>query len=416
MHTSIARSAGDFRRDERGVIAVTFALILVVVMFAMGLAVDYGRSIKLKSKMASAIDAAALAGAKALNEQGLGASEVAALVRAFFDSNMEGDGGAAIASFDVAVDTEKSSVKIDVAGLMDTAFLRAVGVPSIEVRNTATAVFKMKDIELGLSLDVTGSMCDPCSKIDALKDATKELLDILMPDGPRANKVRIGFAPFAAGINAGPFANSASDGRSLDGCVYERAAGQPVDDAPPSAAPMTVAGDPGVSPNPLRPCPLASPVVALQDDKAILEAAVDGLATGGTTAGHLGTAWAWYLVSPRWAGVWPAASRPVEYGTENTLKATVLMTDGLYNTVGGRISNGNITRSISAARELCSNMKAERIIIYTVGFQVADADALGVLRDCASSETNFFRAESEGELKGAFRAIAEQLASLRLAK
>ena len=43
-------------------------------------------------------------------------------------------------------------------------------------------------------------------------------------------------------------------------------------------------------------------MVPLSDDKAYLRRTVEGYRDGGTTAGHLGTAWGWYLVSPEWAG------------------------------------------------------------------------------------------------------------------
>ena len=31
-----------------------------------------------------------------------------------------------------------------------------------------------------------------------------------------------------------------------------------------------------------------------------------------STAGQLGAAWAWYLVSPNWSGVWPASGKPAD--------------------------------------------------------------------------------------------------------
>ena len=38
----------------------------------------------------------------------------------------------------------------------------------------------------------------------------------------------------------------------------------------------------------------------LTNDTAMLKRRIDKLQTGGSTAGHLGTAWAWYLLSPNW--------------------------------------------------------------------------------------------------------------------
>ena len=67
-------------------------------------------------------------------------------------------------------------------------------------------------------------------------------------------------------------------------------------------------------------CPVANhndaevnSVQPLSTDKTMLKRRVDKLVTSGSTAGHLGTAWAWYLLSPKWGYLFPAASAPGPY-------------------------------------------------------------------------------------------------------
>ena len=147
-----------------------------------------------------------------------------------------------------------------------------------------------------------------------------------------------------------------------------------------------------------------------------------GSASGGSTAGHLGTAWAWYTVSPEWSSVWPAASRPVAYGDKKTIKAVVLMTDGVYNTFGGQCdrSCSNVSaqarHSQDVAHRLCQNMKDKNVKVYSIGFKLDDASAENVLRDCASTALTFYRAEDGQQLRDAFRQIAEDLLRLRLSQ
>jgi Flp pilus assembly protein TadG len=52
-------------RDERGNVALLFGLMLVPLVFATGVAVDYGRAVMIRSMLQSSVDAAALAGASA---------------------------------------------------------------------------------------------------------------------------------------------------------------------------------------------------------------------------------------------------------------------------------------------------------------------------------------------------------------
>ena len=48
-------------------------------------------------------------------------------------------------------------------------------------------------------------------------------------------------------------------------------------------------------------------VYPLTDDKDVLKRRIDKLTTSGSTAGHLGTAWAWYLLSPNWNSIFSTA-------------------------------------------------------------------------------------------------------------
>jgi hypothetical protein len=120
--------------------------------------------------------------------------------------------------------------------------------------------------------------------------------------------------------------------------------------------------------------------------------------------------------------VWPSASRPADYKDGKTVKAVVLMTDGVYNTFGGACDRDCSNRSAQArnsqdlARSLCRNMKDKNVVVYSVGFMLDDASAEAVMRDCATSLGTFYRAENGNQLRQAFRDIAEDLMKLRLSQ
>ena len=56
------------------------------------------------------------------------------------------------------------------------------------------------------------------------------------------------------------------------------------------------------------------------------------MAASGSTAGHIGTAWGWYMISPTFSYLWPTASQPAAYGEDHLFKIVILMTDGEFNT------------------------------------------------------------------------------------
>ncbi len=422
MFTFAGRKLSSFRDDERGATAMIFAISLFALVMMLGLAVDVARAIHTKTKISNALDGAALAAAKSLHDGRMSIADITALARRYFDTNVMLNFGT-ISDFQATIDRDNSTVRLVATADVPTTFARIGGFDRVTFPTTSAAAFDPKDIELGLSLDVTGSMCDPCTKIDDLRTAASDMVDILMPaNKTSSNKVRIALAPFAAGVNAGSYAVPATNKRTSDTCVFERdGINQATDAAPGAGGYLKVAGDRGVT-NTRNNCPSNAEVTALSDDNRELKRAIGRLRSGGSTAGHLGTAWAWYTVSPEWSSVWPAAGRPVAYGDKKTIKAVVLMTDGVYNTYGGQCdrSCSNVSAqardSQDVAHRLCQNMKDKNVKVYSIGFKLDDARAENVLRDCASSALTFYRAEDGQQLRDAFRQIAEDLLRLRLSQ
>jgi len=63
---------------------------------------------------------------------------------------------------------------------------------------------------------------------------------------------------------------------------------------------------------------------------------------------------------------------------------------------------------------LCSNMRAQDIIIYTVRVEV-DSQGNNVLRDCATSPDHYYEVANAANLSDAFASIAGSITQLRIA-
>ena len=128
----------------------------------------------------------------------------------------------------------------------------------------------------------------------------------------------------------------------------------------------------------------------------------DNQLIGGSTPGHLGHAWAWYMLSPNWNGVW-SDHAAAEYTDTSTKKYAIIMTDGEYNTQYSDVD------SATQALALCQGMKDAGITVFTVGFGFAN-DAEGtaagnLLRQCASDNSHFFFPYDGAALRTAFQQI-----------
>lgn len=418
MPTSpIFKNCRTFQNDTRGAVAIIFALTLIVMLSTVGLAIDVVRGMRVGGSVGAAVDAAVLAGAKGLRLQNMTDDQVTAVVKTLFDENMAAAGGdtAVISQFNVIIDRSNSSVELDVKAEIPTVLGQLAGISKISTPRRGVAIYKQKDIEVALQLDVTGSMAG--SKLVALKTATKDLIDILIPDDASllaGQNVRIGYAPFDAGVNAGPYASKINGNAAApNNCVYERVSEgvQNTEDFPSGTAILKTRLDVPTG----YGCSNAE-VLPMTSDKTVLKSTVDSYWTNSSTAGHLGTAFAWYLLSPEWATIWPVASQPVAYNTGNTTKVAILMTDGEYNTVNGAMAGANVPKSQQFAKETCAAMKAKGIVVYTVGFQLTAANATETLQDCASGFTKFYPAEDGDALRTAFQAIAQDIATLRIAE
>lgn len=145
MGPALRISARRFAHDSRGSLAVTFAIALIPLLFAVGAAIDYSRAVAFKTAAQAALDSAVLAGAKD------GTSNWTQIAINTFTAVMSSAlGSAATPSFQkTASDTYAGTV----SGSVPTAFLDALHVPSIPVALSATAVAAGSDDSCILTLD-----------------------------------------------------------------------------------------------------------------------------------------------------------------------------------------------------------------------------------------------------------------------
>jgi len=401
------RLFNSFRRDQEGAIAIIFAVCITVILGFTGLMVDGARAYNAANQASSALDASALAAAKAYRERSARGDELLAVAHEFFEANIERGGGkkADFKNLKVFIDPETEAITVAVDTDVETYFGGLFNMDRFEFTKSSTALYNITDLELAMMLDMTGSMRG--AKIDALRAAATDIVDILIDEQSPARRVRIGFAPYSSAVNAGRFAKVATNNRS-QACVAERGGNAAFGQAAPNS-PATF-----LNPDLIHEgCPAAE-IVPLSNNKRALKDGIRRFAASGDTAGHLGVAWSWYILSPRWKDIWPSDSEPRPYGDKKTIKAALLMTDGVFN-VEHVPGNGN---SKNQARRLCRNMKRQGIVVFTIAFD-ADGTAEDLLQECASSPSEkfvktYFDANNESQLRLAFREIASQLNTLRL--
>ena len=221
------------RRDQSGNVAMLFSLLLIPLVAMVGLAVDFGRVYSVTSHTQAALDAAALAAGRAAQLSPTNTVAAAsAAATAYFNqvkptdvvsSTLQFSPNAANTQFTV---TATSWVKTPFLGVLYTFSHKGApagappgscqnnGFGCVVINSTSTATLCPStacsgsgaggsNVEISLMLDVTGSMCSPCSKIQAVQSAAKDLIDIVVWSDQSQYYSRVALAPFAEAVNAG---------------------------------------------------------------------------------------------------------------------------------------------------------------------------------------------------------------------
>ena len=440
--------------DQRGAVMAIVGLAIIPLFAIIGLAIDTTRAYLTKSRLWSAVDAAALAGGRVYEADYRDDD-----IHMFFESNFpDGFMNAVVEPLEIEPDDVNRKITVTAQATIPTTFMRVLGIDSMTIAASSEVMLESQSIEVALVLDITGSM-DVGSRMEDLRDAADELVDILVQDVQEPFYSKLALVPYSIGVNVGSYANDvrgtytndtciwsaaptcryyrfrrASDSnwttQEISTCVTERTGSEAYTDAAPSVAPL---GKNYPAPGSYNPCP-SSAIVPLTSNKTLLHDEIDDLDPVGSTAGHIGIAWGWYILSPNFGYLWDAESQPAAYDAEDLIKVAILMTDGEFNTVyrngvlaqnstsgsgsnAYKINQNSLNgSSYNQAEQLCTAMKDQGILVYTVAFDVAGSQAEDIMEECATDPTYAYNPSDGTELKDAFRAIARRVSTLRLSR
>lgn len=193
----LSRALVGFRRDQSGSTVILFALCFSLVMFAVGMAIDFGRAELERMQMQRALDAAALAAAHQL---GLPDQEEKARQAAETYFRVNSPAGSQTHIDSIALDAQKGEISMTAAGQTLTTLLNAFGISRLALGASSKVSKGDGTVEIALVLDNSGSMAG--TYIEDLKTATTNLLGVVFASA-QEDRVRVGVIPFAGSVNVG---------------------------------------------------------------------------------------------------------------------------------------------------------------------------------------------------------------------
>ncbi len=455
--------------------ATIFAVSLMMLLMAVGSAVDLNYMSSKRADYQNLADLAVLAAARSGEEK---KSELLKIAEdAIAANNFSGE------TLETTVEvTKEGRLQVNVTGKYNTMIMGIFGKSELDVDVVAEAPLAINEpVDIALVLDITGSMDG--DKIASLKTAAKALVDQI--DGYDNSAIRMSVIPFREYVNVGlsrrnenwledtidystPLADNCyfavigKENCRLEDTPYVPAQpavlpgicdndGVPYKCGGSDAKPAVPAGKKEVCDNiydPKETCDArianyvwhgcvgsrmtpwnerahkgasripglmnkycGQEILALTDDMDAVRTKIDSLTAGQKTYLPAGLIWGWRALHAE-APLTEASS------AKKKDKTTVLifMTDGANTrSQNGKLHDGSdIDQANKQAKQLCTNIKSDGIQMYTIAYDFDGADTLKILKKCASEKDMFFLASDSEALKTAFKDIGNSIVKLRL--
>ncbi|MDG1996282.1 MAG: pilus assembly protein TadG-related protein [Emcibacteraceae bacterium] len=192
------------KNNQSGSILIQSALTLVTTIAILGMGVDMSMAYLYKSKLSSALDAAALAGAKSFHSTTRDAE-----ITAFFNSNFDSSylGGSLNSLVITEVDSVTKTLSVSTDGTIDTIFMKILGFDSLDVAASAETTSKTTGLELVMILDATGSMRNTdgtsTTRMDSTISASLSLVNSLFGSEATSPNLKISIVPYVTTVNIG---------------------------------------------------------------------------------------------------------------------------------------------------------------------------------------------------------------------
>jgi Flp pilus assembly protein TadG len=170
-----------FRRDRAANVAVTFAIVCVPLISAVGCGVDYSRANQIRSKLQGAVDAASVGSVARTSPAFLAAGSMTADgtidvgktdAQNIFNGNVNGTSGYTLTNLTALVEKKNGIVTSTVSytATVPTMFMNVVGIKSVTMSGSSTATATMpKYIDFYLMLDNSPSMGVAATPTDVSK-------------------------------------------------------------------------------------------------------------------------------------------------------------------------------------------------------------------------------------------------------
>jgi len=207
------------RTDVRGMSGIMLTMSIIPTIGVIGIATDVSRTYIVKTRLSTALDAAALAGGK-----NLFAADREAQIKKYFDANFPAGfmGSSVTGPFEVdadgnnlppgyVYDEDENTLRLTADAVVPTIFMSVFNFDEMNAGSDTEVTRETALLDVVLSIDLSGSMLrridgtvtpnNSESRIEHAKRAAIDLVDILYGDVAENPLLNIGLVPWSGKVN-----------------------------------------------------------------------------------------------------------------------------------------------------------------------------------------------------------------------
>lgn len=423
-----------FISDESGASLVLIALMLPVLLGVVGMTIDMGRLYAVRSKAQGAMDAAVL-GAVATASTTPVQDEAQRLFDANFSANYM---GSALSGFSVVQTGDVYDGRVNV--VLTSSFMQLFGIAdnTMAIHSQVTNDQGNITMEYALVLDNSAGVNHV-----QLRNATQNFVTSLFAGAATLPNTYVSVLPYNVAVKVGllPVTRVGwaqnSTAYTLNGGQYaNRNPDIPVDagytdvsDAAPAVAATSRFRTPyGVAPGLFangdgHTAALPTMLFASNTQSEVMTILSSMISTGRQRA-NVGLMWGWFALSPNWTGRWDAGKPALPMAVGATHRKIMVLVTSSKNDVylGGTQTCGAgscaVPNDDTTTAQMCAAIKAQGILLYTIGFGPAVGYNAAQLSACSSGAGYYYTAVSGPQLTTVYQSIIDSVkyTSIRLSQ
>jgi Flp pilus assembly protein TadG len=201
--TALKKTLSRLPGDTSGSIAIMAGLISVILIVAIGFALDFTNASRVRTNIQASLDAGLLSAAT--NTREFNAKDEEALKQAILgrlNAFMAASGlpSEITDTLAITVTLDGDGIEASAKAVVQTAIMRVVGIDTMDVStHAAVLASSVEPMEIALALDVTDSMS---ANMPDLRTAAQRFVDKVTGSGSNA-AVTVGLVPFVGAVNIG---------------------------------------------------------------------------------------------------------------------------------------------------------------------------------------------------------------------